>query len=72
MVIKVLAFQVQSVVVWTPVRSGRTRRWLVTTVLRRVTVRNLKIVKVDLEKNVVLIRGSVPGPNGGLVNIRQS
>jgi large subunit ribosomal protein L3 len=37
----------------------------------KVTVKNLKIVSVDPERNIVVIRGSVPGPNGGLVNIRQ-
>ena len=36
-----------------------------------VTVKNLKIVSVDLEKNIVVIRGAIPGPNGGLVNISQ-
>jgi len=38
---------------------------------QRVTVRNLAIVKIDAEKNIVLIKGAVPGPNGGLVHIRQ-
>ena len=38
----------------------------------RVTVRNLAIVSIDTEKNLVLIKGSIPGPNGGLVNIRQA
>jgi large subunit ribosomal protein L3 len=36
----------------------------------RVTVRNLKVVRIDPENNVVLVRGAVPGPNGGLVMIR--
>lgn len=38
----------------------------------RVTVQNLKIVKVDVEKQVVLISGSVPGPNRGLVMIKSA
>ena len=37
----------------------------------RVTIKNLQIVKIDAEENLVLIRGSIPGPNGGLVSIRQ-
>ena len=37
----------------------------------RITVRNLAIVKIDPENNLVVIKGSIPGPNGGLVNIRQ-
>jgi large subunit ribosomal protein L3 len=36
----------------------------------RVTVRNLKVVKIDADNNVVLVKGAVPGPNGGLVIIR--
>jgi large subunit ribosomal protein L3 len=35
-------------------------------------VQNLKIVKVDAEKNLLFIRGSVPGPNGGLVEVRRA
>jgi large subunit ribosomal protein L3 len=36
----------------------------------RVTVRNLDVVKIDAEKNLILIRGAVPGANGSLVLIR--
>jgi large subunit ribosomal protein L3 len=36
----------------------------------RVTVANLDVVRVDGENNLVLVRGAVPGPNGGLVMIR--
>jgi len=38
----------------------------------QVTVRNLKVVRVDLENNLLLIRGAVPGPNGGFLTIRQT
>ncbi|MGI6781732.1 MAG: 50S ribosomal protein L3 [Acholeplasmataceae bacterium] len=38
----------------------------------RVTVQNLKIVKVDVEKQVLLISGSIPGPNKGLVMIKSA
>lgn len=38
----------------------------------RVTVRNLKVVKVDEAHNVILVNGSVPGPNGGYVMIRRT
>ena len=34
-----------------------------------VTVRGLKIVRVDAEKNLLLIKGAVPGANGGLLTI---
>lgn len=38
---------------------------------KRVTVRNLKVIRVDTESNLIFVKGSVPGPNGGLVLIRE-
>lgn len=38
----------------------------------RVTVQNLEVVKVDAEKNLILIKGAIPGPKKGLVNIKQT
>jgi large subunit ribosomal protein L3 len=38
----------------------------------RVTVRNLEIVEVDAEDNVILVKGAVPGPNGGYVVLRRA
>jgi large subunit ribosomal protein L3 len=38
----------------------------------RVTVRNLEIVEVDTEENVLLVKGAVPGPNGGYVVVRRA
>ena len=38
----------------------------------RCTARNLKVVKIDLENNLLVIRGAVPGPNGGFVLIRKT
>ncbi|MBE7066084.1 MAG: 50S ribosomal protein L3 [Ruminococcaceae bacterium] len=40
--------------------------------VERVTVQNLDIVKVDTEKNLLLIKGAVPGPKGALLEIRES
>ena len=37
----------------------------------RVTVQNLEVVRVDAEKNVLLVRGAVPGPRNGIVMIRK-
>ena len=37
-----------------------------------VTVQNLEIVKVDMDKNVILIKGSVPGNKGAILKIRNS
>ena len=38
----------------------------------RITVRNLKVVRIDPTNNLLLIRGAVPGPNGGYLTIRQT
>ena len=38
----------------------------------RVTVRNLEIVEVDAEENVLMVKGAVPGPNGGYVVVRRA
>jgi len=38
----------------------------------RCTVRNLRVVRLDVENNLLLVRGAVPGPNGGYLIIRKS
>jgi large subunit ribosomal protein L3 len=38
----------------------------------KTTVRNQKLVKVDPENNLLLIRGAIPGPNGGYVVIKET
>jgi len=38
----------------------------------RETSRNLKVVRVDKENNLLLVGGAVPGPNGGYVIVRQT
>jgi large subunit ribosomal protein L3 len=38
----------------------------------RVTVRNLKVVKIITDDNLMLVQGSVPGPNGGYVMVRKA
>jgi large subunit ribosomal protein L3 len=38
----------------------------------RVTVRNLKVVRIDAENDLLLVRGAVPGPSGGLLVIRET
>jgi large subunit ribosomal protein L3 len=38
----------------------------------KTTVRNQKLVKVDPENNLILIRGAIPGPNGGYVVIQEA
>lgn len=35
-----------------------------------VTIQNLDVVRVDMDKNVILVKGSVPGPKGAILKIR--
>ena len=39
---------------------------------KRVTVKNLELVEIIPDKNILVVKGAVPGPNGGLVEVRQS
>ena len=38
----------------------------------QVTVRNLEIVQIDSDENVILVKGAIPGPNGGYVMIKRA
>jgi large subunit ribosomal protein L3 len=38
----------------------------------QVTTLNLEVVESDTERNVLLVRGSVPGPNGGVISVRNA
>ena len=38
--------------------------------VEQVTVQNLDVVKVDPELNMIVVRGAIPGPKGGLVYIK--
>lgn len=40
--------------------------------MEQVTARNLAVVGVDKEKHLILVKGTVPGANGGLVFVRQA
>ena len=40
--------------------------------VENVTVQNLEVVKVDLNRNVLLIKGAVPGPKGSIVTVADS
>ena len=37
-----------------------------------VTIQNLEVVKVDLDKNVILVKGSVPGTKGAILKVKSS
>lgn len=36
------------------------------------TVQNLELVRVDTEQNIILVKGAVPGPKGGIVTVRKA
>ena len=38
----------------------------------KVTILNLAVVKIDAEKNLIAVKGAVPGPKGGIVFVRDS
>ena len=38
--------------------------------VQTVTIQNLDVVRVDMDKNVLLVKGSVPGPKGAILKIR--
>ena len=38
----------------------------------RVTVQNLDVVRIDTERNLILVKGAVPGPRGGIVTIKNT
>jgi large subunit ribosomal protein L3 len=39
---------------------------------KKVSIQNLSVVRVDLEKGILLVHGSVPGPKSGIVTIRRA
>ncbi len=38
----------------------------------RVTIQNLEIIRVDAERNLIMIKGAIPGANGALVTVKSS
>lgn len=38
----------------------------------KVTVQNLEIVRVDAEKNLILVKGAIPGPKKGIIIVKQT
>ena len=37
-----------------------------------VTIQNLRVVKVDLERNILLVKGAIPGPKGSMVSVKEA
>lgn len=40
--------------------------------VEKVTIQNLSVVRVDAERGLLLVRGAVPGPNGGYLTVRDT
>ena len=38
----------------------------------QVTIRNLQVVSIDEENNLIMVRGAIPGPNGGFLVVRET
>ena len=55
-----------------PSRTFRGKRMAGRYGAERVTVRNLGLHKIDVENNLLLIKGAVPGPNGGYLIIKET
>ena len=40
--------------------------------IETVTIQNLEIIKIDLDKNVILVKGSVPGAKGSILKVKST
>jgi len=40
--------------------------------VERVTIQNLSVVRIDLDQNIILVKGGLPGPKGGLLIIKNT
>ena len=40
--------------------------------VEQVTILNLKVVKVDTARNVLLVKGAIPGPKGAVITLRNA
>jgi len=56
----------------TPGRVMKGKRMAGQTGNERVTVQNLKVLRIDVERNLLLVEGSVPGPNQGTLLIKRA
>ena len=39
---------------------------------KKITIQNLKVLKVDMDNNILLVKGAVPGHNGAVINVFDS
>jgi large subunit ribosomal protein L3 len=55
-----------------PARTWKGKRMAGQLGRENVTIRNISVVRIDSENNLLMIRGGVPGPNGGYVVVRET
>ena len=56
----------------TPSRVGKGKKMAGHAGCEQVTVQNLEVVKIDVENNVILVKGAVPGPKKALITVKES
>ena len=56
----------------TPGRIAKNKKMPGQTGRERITVQNLEIVKVDADRNILLVKGSVPGAKGSVVEVKKA
>ena len=39
---------------------------------KRTTIQNLEVVRIDVDNNIILVKGSVPGPKKSLVMLKET
>ena len=39
---------------------------------KKITIQNLEIVKIDVDNNLILVKGAVPGPKKAMVKIKET
>jgi len=61
---------VRPVSVRTRARCSRARRWPATWAMSVSTTLNLQVVRTDVERGLIMVKGAVPGSKGGWVLVR--
>ena len=72
MVLSIIAMLVQTVLVQIQVKYSKEKHMPGHMGSKKITVQNLVVVRVDAENNLLLVKGSVPGPKKSLVTIKEA
>ena len=72
MVLNSIVIRVLTVLVLHQVRYSREKECLDTWVRVKVTTQNLEVVRVDADKNLLLIKGAVPGAKKALITVKET